>query len=231
MLTTRREFTAAGLTQYPAGPELEQLQDRLVRDKEAGTGNNLTRAANEDQNANARGNDPDLVLDGVANELQPVDWAARRREYEDSTIDWIRLRNYARRVAAELSARTEGEVPAPHVLSSRYWTQKRTGRGIEFIDEARYLYILDPDGELTVEYSSWEEICERGTSYRPAAGNVRRGSFGDSDVMLFDFAPHYYQRRDGDLFVSTNRDPSKKLLVHAKGVGLLNALNQLIQST
>lgn len=150
-----------------------------------------------------------------------VDWQRAREEYDETSIDWSRLRAFAQRIARELSDLDPNS--AAWVIERRYW--KRVDKNRHYFETMRneIRYLLKRDGSLIAEVTSWSEMLNPG--YWETSKGVSARDFSEVDVILFDFERNYYLARDRS--VETDRDRSEKLLVHAKGVGLSKRLKQL----
>ena len=156
----------------------------------------------------------------------PIDWKERRAAYDRTSIDWTRLRTYAAKVAAELTAASPEPRDGWH-LDSRMWTRTTRGMGVEETAQSRYYYELRADGRLVNRIDGWTELLGRNVGWTRLEESTREHEFTDDDVILFDFSRELYGHDDGHVRVSTTRERGKKLLVHAKGVGLSRALKKL----
>lgn len=150
--------------------------------------------------------------------------AVSRAAYGASTIDWARLRAYAKKVAAQM-----GDGGDYWVLTVRHWNRvgKVGGGNTEDLSE-RWEYCLDRDGTLNVRVESREVIYgPNGVTQYPPSTTIR--PFMDDDVTLFDFAP-LHRRLRGQFSGEDSRGPDpNRLLRHAKGVGLSLALKELLE--
>lgn len=154
-----------------------------------------------------------------------VDWASRRRDYDATTIDWKRLNAYAARVASTLA---DNSAETRWSLGQRSWSRKqRYPNGTEEEARATYSHFLTRSGELIQEVTSWTELIIPRVGWSEQDRSTFQTQFDDPCVMLFDFSRDY-REFPGRVHVWTDRDPGRKLLVHAKGVGLSKALKALL---
>ena len=185
-----------------------------------------------------------------------------KSRYERSQIDWKRLRAYARRVARETSRPKEVRVvtkrgkrpktmykqrifrsPIPYtvmepyeetehintdywVLERRYLREITIWQNDRLVETEHHEFCLASDGALFKNV--WEEL--------EGSGNTTplrvRESLSDEDVMLFDYWPEVFSRRDGNTIIESNSrwlHTGLELRYHAKGVGLSKALGELLE--
>lgn len=171
--------------------------------------------------------------------------------YEDTVFDRAKLDRYAKRVARELGGtgpttklvesvekvpttttrwfglRTETshqnrtvsrEVPVP---ASRWFLDQRTvtsrtnySRSQWDDDHSVERYYLEWDGRLVVDWKSWEEGSTDGMRWGPSGNQAGSRPMSDDTILLFD---HDFL------------DPSRRIRVHAKGVGLSLRLKKLLE--
>lgn len=211
---------------------------------------------------------------------------ATKSTYDMSTIDWVRLRRFAKRVAEETPLPPEGpleytvltqktvtrielqpsgflglgrpkEVKVSQVqavsesitvvgqhwtLSTRTWNHEMTRadrNGSKFQEETNsslYLWLL-LDGSLQSGYVTRTSVRQFGGPFRanitPTTTTHHCGDVSESDILKLDFERYYreFKERDGNLVHHywTDRDPGRKLLKHAKGVGVNLALKAILE--
>ncbi|MFG2008482.1 hypothetical protein ACGFNF_05350 [Micromonospora sp. NPDC048868] len=199
--------------------------------------------------------------------------------YEASTLDWARIRAYARRVARETRKPTESgisytrteyqtvtkrvevrhglfnmftkvqhrpervaviqrvDVVGPHwVLDRRNQhiernTRHRNTTHQETTHEQSWVVLL-PDGSLK-KVVLWEEENLRTENNRSTYFGTHSHSIadlGDGDVRAMDFEKRHSEYGTHGKGVKTwgDREPGRRLLTHAKGVGLTQALKRLL---
>ena len=210
---------------------------------------------------------------------------ADRSAYDRTTIDWDRLRRYAKRVARETSlslsdtieytVRTHETVTSterrrggflglgtprqvkvsqvqpvsksftvvgPHwVLSQRSWhhDEKRHHDGMTIQEETHsqtYLLLL-PNGNLQSAWKQetstmqWGSRIRSGLLHSETTHNC--GDPTDNDICKLDFERYYreWKQREGNIehHYWMDRDPGRKLLKHAKGVGVNLALKAILE--
>lgn len=150
---------------------------------------------------------------------------ADRAAYDASTVDWSRLNAYARRVARQIADGSDY-----WVLTSRSYQSHSRSRGVTSSVYSRTEYCLTSAGELVVRIESQDEGGGSGRSWAVPPERSSR-PFTDEDVTLFDFAPaRVHTRRGGVEVVSDQGWDERRLLRHAKGVGVSKALKGLLDS-
>ena len=166
---------------------------------------------------------------------------ANRAEYDASQLDWDRLKRYAQRVARETGMpRTSpvANVIGEHwPLDRRRWTIQKNSRSggqryQETIHETHLLALL-PDGRLVKVITA-----ETASSYSGTAGRGSDSKFWhncrdaeESDITALDFERRYTEQgRSNDSQRSWgDRDPGRRLVRHAKGVGVNLALKDVLE--
>lgn len=133
--------------------------------------------------------------------------------YEDTVLDRAKLERYAHRVARELGGTENG-------AGSRWFLDRRVtgskshfGRGDYSEQHDVESFYLERDGTLTCDWESWEDGISGGRFW---TGGKERGEMQpltDFSILLFD---HEYL------------NPTRRVRVHAKGVGLSLRLKKLL---
>ncbi|MFG1838955.1 hypothetical protein ACGFH8_11030 [Micromonospora sp. NPDC049175] len=197
--------------------------------------------------------------------------------YEATTLDWARIRAYAKRVARETRKPTESaisyttteyetqtkrvevkhglfdmftrvetrservavarrvDVVGPHWLLDRRHnhiqrnTRNRNATQQETTHEQHHVVLL-PDGSLK-RVVVWEEEflgTENGKSTFFTTHKHLVADLDDRDVRAMDFEKRHSSHSADRIQVWGDQEPGKRLLTHAKGVGLTQALKRLL---
>lgn len=105
-------------------------------------------------------------------------------------------------------------------------------RNTEETNERTYMVLL-PDVSLkratlwTTTYT-YNNSTVGGSIRDEARHSVRELS--DHDIRCFDFERRHSESRDRGISTAGDREPGRRLLVHAKGVGLSKSLNRVLQN-
>ena len=184
----------------------------------------------------------------MAAQRRPLDHSA----YDQSTIDWQRLHAYAQRVTrgtkaplvgplAYLSGSGRGEtVLGSHwVLEHRHWHRRDTstvlGTLVEDTIHEDHTWALLPDGTLVKAVTTHNEVLNYGGPRSGLVVDQKSHSVRpvtESDVIVFDFAKEWNDsssRPRNGIITWGDAAPGRKLIRHAKGVGMNLALKRLIE--
>lgn len=127
------------------------------------------------------------------------------------------------------------------VLQRRHHHIERNAKGKDYKNQEttheQHYYILLPDGGLK-HVCVWEEeflLTSHGrTSFRPVEkSHLIKDLSSDWDLRVFDYEQHYAEHGTHGRGTKTwgDREPGRRLLVHAKGIGLSLALKKLLPET
>lgn len=199
--------------------------------------------------------------------------------YNNTSIDWTRVRQYASRVAREtplplerpwqyavtglaseiarpasrgflgIGARSETRrmlatsgivevLPEHWVIDRRGWNRRETSRfsstRVEENDSEDHVYALLSDGTLKVAVLTTNEVWNyRGGKAElviaPTSSHVVN-ELNDYHASVLDFEKRYYDGSNSGrpTYSWGDRDPGKRLIRHAKGVGLNLELKRIL---
>ncbi|MFI9452470.1 hypothetical protein [Amycolatopsis sp. NPDC052450] len=202
-----------------------------------------------------------------------------RQAYYASTIDWSRIRAFARRVARETRTPAENgifytateyqtvtkQIETKHGLFNlftkvedkrervavskrvdvvgRHWVLEERHHHIEHstkdrtytvqeTDHERHYVALLADGNLKKIILTETEVMSN-THGRTTVFTTHKHSLSDlsgSDVETMDFEKQHYETGTGSTGIKAwgDREPGNRLLRHAKGVGVTQALKRLL---
>lgn len=153
-----------------------------------------------------------------------ADWQKIRQEYDRSVLEWDRIQTYARKVAAEKRRPGCPKGTDAWVLDTRYWHRESPSHKGNNVTESEILHTL-----LLYDGSLVQQVVKTTETSKPfwiSPEEATRHPFTARDALVFDFD----NPERGHSGVVTNREPGRKLLVHAKGVGLSKLLKQLLQN-
>lgn len=173
----------------------------------------------------------------------------RRTVYEQSIVDWARLRAFAVRVAQETrKPKTDGlwyrdprsgeQVRAlgPHwPLDERKWQRRDTARfsggTTEESESISYRLALLTDGQLVSCRIEEHEVVQipGGRIFHEITHRVDT-SLPDVDVTRLDFNRVHYSSKPGKVQAWGDLEPGPVLVRHSKGVGPSLALKELMQA-
>ena len=145
-----------------------------------------------------------------------------REQYEASEIDVERINRFARRVACEKGPFPGGQL----ILETRSWTMKEMRGQVDVQTEERYTYALTDAGELTKTCKSWTD-CYGDGRYWEEGAYERTAPFATSDYLVFDF--ERYLKISGS--ITGDREPGRRVLFHAKGVGISKRLKKVLDGS
>lgn len=152
-----------------------------------------------------------------------------REQYEASTLDLERIRQYARKVA-----KTKGPFPyGGHTLELRSWTKKEKVGLRHEEHEERITYFLANDGRLLRKCEYWTDVTiidGRRTEYMEEGRGESITEFDARDVELFDYERYHKSFNAYGAHFTSDREPGRRVLYHAKGVGLSKRLKGILES-
>lgn len=152
-----------------------------------------------------------------------------REQYEASQLDLERIRRYARKVAKAKGPFPNGE----YLLESRSLTRtEESGVRLEEHEE-RIRFVLTNDGRLLRKCTYWTDVTflnGRSPAYQEEGRGESVEEFGPRDVELFDYERHHRIFRAHGARFSSDREPGRRVLHHAKGVGLSKRLKRIYES-
>ncbi|WP_071288558.1 hypothetical protein [Mycolicibacterium llatzerense] len=127
------------------------------------------------------------------------------------------------------------------LLERRHHHIERNTRGKDYTNQEttheQHYYVLLPDGSMK-HVCLWEEelvyTSHGRTTFRPGEkSHLCNDLNSDFDLRIFDYASHYHEHGTHGRGTKTwgDREPGRKLLVHAKGIGLSKTLKRLLPET
>lgn len=152
-----------------------------------------------------------------------------QEQYEASQLDMERIRRYARKVAKAKGPFSDGE----YILESRSWTKTEESGVRHEEHEERIRFVLTNDGRLLRKTTYWTDVTflnGRSPAYQEEGRGESIREFGAGDVELFDHERQSKRFTAHGARFSSDREPGRRVLHHAKGVGLSKRLKKLYES-